>query len=143
MLFSGLFLMERPWKYLRFELVAEVETAQLRSSGKNHGVQVMDTAEGGIHAWYDLKILQSTGFLYDFYFYEFPENPFVQRLRERFLREMSAAPPDLIVIALSSWPDGGLGVARIDRWPELRNFIQFNYSQETQSDGYRIYVRNQ
>ena len=124
-------------RYVHF---LEAEISKLRAEGRNNGIQMMDTVQGAALALYDLKLVQSTSFLYDFYFYRFSSQPYIQRLRLRFLKELDATRPDLLVISNQSWPDPELGYNRIDQWPEFRNFLDTNYKLEKQLLGYRIYV---
>ncbi|PYP92090.1 MAG: hypothetical protein DMG65_05575 [Candidatus Angelobacter sp. Gp1-AA117] len=119
----------------------ESEISKLRAEGRNNGIQVMDTSQGAVLALYDLKLVQSTGFLYDFYFYQFPDQPYVRQLRLRFLKELDAARPDLLVISNQSWPDPRLGYTRLDQWPDFRNSLAENYKLEVETLGYKIYVR--
>ena len=124
-------------RYVHF---LESEISKLRAEGRNNGIQVMDTCQGAVLALYDLKLVQSTGFLYDFYFYQFPDQPYIRQLRLRFLKEMDAARPDLLIISSQSWPDSKLGYKRLDQWPDFRNSLDANYKLEEELPGYRIYV---
>ena len=119
----------------------ESEISKLRAEGRNKGIQVMDTSNGAVLALYDLKLVQSTGFLYDFYFYHFPDQPFVRQLRLQFLKELDVARPDLLVISNQSWPDPRLSYNRMDEWPDFRNSLEANYRLGVETLGYRIYVR--
>ena len=123
----------------------EAEIAKLRAEGKDKdkakGIQVMDTSNGALHALYDLQLVQSTGFLYDFYFYQFPDQPYIQGLRSRFLKEMATSRPDLLVISDQSWPDPQRSYRHIDEWPDFRNLLNADYRLGAETPGYRIYVR--
>lgn len=120
----------------------EAGISKLRAEGKDKGIQVMDTSNGALHALYDLKLVQSTGFLYDFYFYQFPDDPYIQGLRTRFLKEMETSRPDLLVISDQVWPpDSELSYRRIDEWPDFRNLLGADYKLGAEPPGYRIYVR--
>jgi len=118
----------------------EAEILKLRSAGKDHGIQVMDMSTGGILALYDLRLVQETGFLYDYYFYQSPQNPLVQELRQRFLDEMGAKKPDILVVSFQSWPDPQPGYGRVDQWPGLRDLLQSDYELKQSIAAYRIYV---
>jgi len=101
----------------------------------------MDTSNGALHALYDLRLVQSTGFLYDFYFYQFPDQPYIQGLRSRFLKEMATSRPDLLVISDQSWPDPQRSYRHIDEWLDFRNLLDADYRLGAETPGYRIYVR--
>ncbi len=115
---------------------------QFRAQGKNNGIQVMDTTYGAIHALYDLKLVQATGFIYDFLFYSYPEESMIIDLRAKFLREMGERKPDLLVITSQSWPQVGLRYNKMDLWPEFRTFLETNYHLGLEGEFYRIYVHN-
>jgi hypothetical protein len=117
------------------------EITALRAQGKSHGIQVMDTASGCLQSLYDLKLVQSTGFTYDFYFYSSVDHPFVQSLRSRFIGEITATQPDLIVMSNQQWPRKK-GFDRIERWPEFASFLKDHYTLQRSHPWYRIYVHN-
>lgn len=121
--------------------VLEGQIASLRASGKDHGIQIMDMNAGAAHALYDLKLVQSTGFLQDIFFFNPPGHPFVLSLRAQFLREMDETKPDILVVAGKPWPDPKVGYTRLDQWPELKKLVQTNYQLNEESHEFRIYVR--
>ena len=102
-------------------------------------VQVLDTAEGGIHALLRLGAREPTRFLYDFPFYHDVEHPYVARLRGELLDGLAAYPPAAVVLFESGWPAGGY--ARLDRFPALRDWLAGHYRLDVEADGYRVYRR--
>jgi Dolichyl-phosphate-mannose-protein mannosyltransferase len=118
----------------------EARISGLRAGGKDKGIQFMDTSSGAAQALYDLRLVQDSEFLYDYFFYNFPNEPFVNDLRARFLRKMTATKPDLLVVASQSWPDPEPRYQRIGQWPELQSFLQSNYELKVELSDFRIYV---
>ncbi len=93
----------------------------------NGSVQCLDTVGGCINTLYDLRLVQSTGFLYDCYAYEGTDQ---RAYRDRFLNALEAARPRTIVFSSQFCLEQRYGFERIDRWPELENFIAKNYRMD-------------
>lgn len=118
----------------------EAQISSLRAGGYDKGIQIMDMNLGAAHALYDLRLVQDSEFLYDFFFYNFPNDPFVRDLRSRFLHRITATKPDLLVVSSQSWPDPEPRYRRMDEWPELKSFLQLNYQLKVELSDYRIYI---
>ena len=102
-------------------------------------VQVLDTTQGGLDALLRLKVRQPTVFIYDFHFYLQPNQPYIQRLRQRFMDQLAANPPRLIVLFKETWP---LRVyERVNRFPALAEHLRTHYEQAVERDDYRLLVR--
>ncbi|HPM75875.1 MAG TPA: glycosyltransferase family 39 protein [bacterium] len=102
-------------------------------------VQVMDTTSGGIEALLRLKIRQPSRFIYDFHFYHDTQDPRIQRLRAELLAALREHPPQLIALCQDTWLN--FGYERLERFPELRDWLSQNYRLETEGFGYRLYVQ--
>ncbi len=102
-------------------------------------IQVLDTTEGGIHALFRLGVRQPTRFLYDFPLFHDSDPPIVRRFRQEFMGAVSAHPPAFVVVFERGWPQGGY--ERINRFPELSDWLDSHYTMERQGDGYRIYEK--
>lgn len=98
--------------------------------------------EGCVQALLDLRLVQATGFIYDFYFYHETRAPFVRDIRARYFRALATAPPDLIVMAERPATDAFPGYSRLEHWPALADFLQSGYHLDPNSGPYRIYIRN-
>jgi hypothetical protein len=123
-------------------------------SGNNRGnlsghVQCLDWNAGCIGALYRLRLLPSTGFIYDFYLFPAQPAPITHELQARFLAKVQAAPPTVFVLTAHDWPTMQ-GLAKLNRWPEFANWLNANYgiAQEVliingrpTDRGYRIYLR--
>src|SRR5262249_34025723 len=79
-------------------------------------VQVLDTAEGGIHALLRLGVRQPSRFLYDFPFYNDVGHPYAQRLRAELMDALRTKPPVAVAVFERGWPAGGY--ERLAEFPE-------------------------
>lgn len=102
-------------------------------------VQVLDTTQGGLDALLRLKVRQPTVFIYDFHFYLQPDQPYIQRLRQRFLEQLTANPPQIIVLFKETWPLRMY--ERVERFPALAKYLRTQYELAVERDDYRLLVR--
>ncbi len=116
-------------------IVADL-TARVSPGAK---VQVLDTAEGGVHALLVRGLRQPTRFVYDFHFFHDVEHPVVRALRAELIRDLSAAPPSAVVVLERGWPTGGYD--RLRRFPELTAFLEAHYRLDRDDGEYRIYAK--
>jgi hypothetical protein len=101
-------------------------------------VQVLDTAEGGIHALLRVRARSPSRFLYDFPFYHDVGHPYVERLRAELMDALRAHPPAAVVVLERGWPAGGY--ERLAAFPELERWLRDHYQVEEEGDGYRLHV---
>jgi hypothetical protein len=90
----------------------------------NGSVQCLDTVGGCINTLYDLRLTQSTGFLYDCYAYQGTDQA---AYREAFLAALEVARPRTIVFTSQFCLEQHYGFGRIDQWPELKRFLAEDY----------------
>ncbi|GGG67544.1 ArnT family glycosyltransferase [Edaphobacter dinghuensis] len=123
-------------------------------SGK---VQCLDTVDGCIETLYDMRLVQSTGFVYDEFLLTAPNEMTAREanvqtaLREEFLSKIQANPPQVIVVTPRLFPAGPYHYAKLDRWPQLaallgdcyrlQNERDFPAGRSYHRDGYRLYLR--
>jgi len=117
-------------------------------------VQCLDMTMGGcINVLYRMRLVQSTGFLYDFYL--FPEHPtaVTDALQTKFLTQITSAPPKVIILSAHTWPSTAIhdesgntySYDQLARWPAFEQLLATRYtlSREVpnppESAGYRIY----
>jgi hypothetical protein len=112
-------------------------------------VQCLDmTAAGCINVLYRLNLVQSTGFIYDFYLFPQHGNPVTRHLQQRFLQQLTAHPPEAIVLSAHTWPDGCFGYEQLARWPDFaawlaaRYHLAHQFPQPRRGPGYRLYLLN-
>ena len=102
-------------------------------------VQVLDTAEGGIHALLRLHARQPSRLLYDFPLYHDVAHPYVQHLRAELMGALRAHPPAAVVVFERGWPAGGY--ERVTAFPDLERWLREGYRLDEEGDGYRLYAR--
>lgn len=122
---------------------------RLGGSSLSGHIQCLDMDRGGcINVLYRMKLVQSTGFIYDYYLFPEKAAPVTDALQARFLREMTAAPPRVIVLSSHTWPGESLSYDQIQRWPAFGQFLASRYELTTEYAGdrarniagYRIYT---
>jgi hypothetical protein len=111
-------------------------------SGK---IQCLDWNAGCIDVLYRQHIVQSTGFIYDFYLFPAHPAPVTAALQARFLAAMQSNPPRVIVLTNHDWP-AMQGFAKLDRWPAFELWLNQHYTLATEqwptARAYRIYLLN-
>lgn len=105
---------------------------------KTDTIQILDTAEGGIHALLRLGRHLPTRFMYDFHFYHDIESPFIQDLRREFIQGLQDNPPHSIVLFHFHWLPP-FDESRINSFPELTDLLDTHYPRRQQRDDYTIY----
>jgi hypothetical protein len=129
----------------------EADLTQLGGSKLSGHIQCLDMTLGGcITTLYRKQLVQSTGYIYDFYLFPEKGNAVTAALQKRFLAKMAAAPPTVIVLSSHTWPGDTYSYSQLERWPAFQNFLERMYrlrkEQPMLSDdlaGYRIYTLKQ
>ncbi|HNW92851.1 MAG TPA: hypothetical protein PKM88_08085, partial [bacterium] len=86
----------------------------------------------------------ATRFFYDFPLFALPpESTLAQRLRARFLKELTARPPERIVIARNDRNpvERESSEQQVAGWPELRAWLAAQYRADSHVDNFLIYTR--
>ncbi len=105
-------------------------------------VQPLDWVGGAVHAMLINRVKIATPFIYDEYFYHDLNLPFVQRIRQRFIDDLTLAMPRYVVEVYDDGPYSEPTGPNTSRdFPELRAFLAENYSIVKEGQGYRIYER--
>jgi hypothetical protein len=107
-------------------------------------LQCLDWNEGCIEVLYRQRIVQSTGFIYDFYLFPSHPAPVTVALQQRFLTTVESTPPKYIILTSSDWPDEQ-GFAKLDRWPAFKQWLDAHYVLQIAKHpegrtAYRIYA---
>ena len=110
-----------------------------RLVGSGDSVQVMDVTEGGIHALLRLHLRQPTRFLYDFHFFHDERDPRIQALRAEFVGDLERGRPAAVVVFRDTWRRQGYD--RLKDFPVVDRFLERDYTQAVEGDGYRIYAK--
>lgn len=92
-------------------------------------VQCIDTFSGCIQTLYQMRIRESTGFLYDCYLFA-NDGPEVERYRSDFWLAYRAAHPRTIIVT-NRFCFGDLGgFDKLNRWPEFKTDLDRNYQEK-------------
>jgi hypothetical protein len=120
---------------------------RLGGSSLSGNVQCLDMTLGScINALYRLQLVQSTGFIYDYYLFPQHPNAVTDSLQRRFLDEVAAHPPKVIVLSSHIWPEDRYGYDELANWPEFDRWFEARYRlgkeeiQTSRAAGYRIYL---
>ena len=90
----------------RVDAIAAYLTTHVRPSDT---VQGLDMVSGVVQALLQARVGSGTAFIQDFHLYHHVSHPYIQGLRQRFLREFDAAQPRFIVLVPAQerlWPNG-------------------------------------
>ena len=113
-------------------------------------VQCLEMVSGCINDLYRMRLVQSTGFISDFFVFTHQRIPALEALRARFLSETGARPPKVMVLFASDWASDHVSYRQLDNWPALRDFLQSGYvlyRDHRAADGslnnqsYRVYLK--
>lgn len=102
-------------------------------------IQPLDWTGGTIQALLLTEARLATPYIYDYYFYHHYRHPYIQGLRQKFMRALQAERPRLIVENTIKPRPQGKGST--DAFPELRAFLAADYRVVVAENGYIIYER--
>lgn len=95
-------------------------------------VQCLDSISGCIATLDQMRVVQSTGLMYDEFLFN-PRRPdsggasVVDNARAAFLREVEGNPPLVFIVSAPLFPSGPDGYRKLDRWPEFRDWLNAHY----------------
>lgn len=118
----------------------EIENFLEKNLEQGDLVQPLDWTGGTLLAMLETRAPIATEYVFDFYFYHHISNPYIQNLRNDFMKQLGESRPRFIIEVKSvdkPWV-GGDDTTRI-KFPELQNFLDENYSITIQKDDYVIY----
>ncbi len=138
-----------------FEEALAGDLAKLGGRSLDGKVQCLDTFGGCINTLYDMRIVQSTGFLYDCYLFLPGSSPVVDVYRSRFWAAYEESRPRILVMT-NQYCFGANSFDKLNEWPLLRNEISRSYiqainwrstrlqrwwSRAEEPPEYRVYIR--
>lgn len=158
------------WKLSRFDWRNDDYYNQLSADLNRLGgrqlsghVQCMDAFSGCISTLNRMDLVQSTGFLVDFYFFASPSNAVIEGMRQHFVQDLQQNPPWVFVVSKQIFParfssDGEPldTYDKLKQWPQFDDYLREHYRLVEERDwqrpvlwashashpaGYRIYVR--
>lgn len=105
-------------------------------------VQPLDWTGGTLLAMLETRARLATPYIFDFYFYHHVSTPYIQSLRADFMNELQKSSPHFIVEVTAIDKPWITGQDTSREFPELRAFLDENYSVTIQKDDYVIYERH-
>ncbi|MGC1872729.1 MAG: hypothetical protein WA700_17345 [Acidobacteriaceae bacterium] len=135
---------------LRGDLVS-LGGSNLSGPGLSGSVQCITALPDCATALHHLRLLQSTGLVYDYYIFGPGNNPAVAYVRQRFWGEFTANRPRVIIVGRWFYTERADDYSKLNRWPAFRNDLNQHYTLLAErsftppkrsflGDGYRIYV---
>jgi hypothetical protein len=103
-------------------------------------VQPLDWTGGAIHGMLTARTPLATRFMYDFHFYHHVDEPYIQRLRREFMREMWSTRPRFVVDVFGKRPFP-MGPRTSTDFPELRDFLETHYRLIHEGSTFRVLER--
>jgi len=105
-------------------------------------VQPLDWTGGTLLAMLETRARLATPYIFDFYFYHHVSTPYIQSLRADFMDELQKSSPHFIVEVTAIDKPWITGQDTSREFPELRAFLDANYSVTIQKADYVIYERH-
>jgi len=102
-------------------------------------VQPLDWTGGTLLAMLETRTPIATPYVFDFYFYHHVSNPYIQSLRVDFMHQLQSASPRYIVEVIAIDKPWVSGEDTTREFPELRAFLNENYSVTMDRNDYIIY----
>jgi hypothetical protein len=152
---SAWMILRYDWRNLDFITSLEANLDRFGGSQLSGHIQCVDSISGCGTTLYRMKLVQATGVLSDFLLFGPPEKPVIRQTRERFSEEIQEKNPTVIVVSSFLHIDGPDGYAKLDRWPEFRDYLFTHYCQAVEwaptrpqrwwsraqwPNGYRVYL---
>jgi hypothetical protein len=99
----------------------------------------VDWTEGAVHAMLIAEAQPASPFIYDYYFYHYISEPYIQSIRKRHIEALQAHPPRFIIDVTDKLKPSGIDTT--DSFPQLDSLIQENYRVVKTGTNYRILER--
>ena len=78
----------------------------------------------------------ATPYIYDYHFYHYVSDPYIQEIRRRHISRLHAEPPRFLIDVDDQLRPTGIDTT--DTFPELDRFVVENYDVVMTGKGYRI-----
>jgi len=104
-------------------------------------VQPLDWTGGSLLAMLENRAPIATSYIFDFYFYHHVSNPYIQSLRSDFTNQLTERKPRFIIEVTAIDKPWVSGEDTTRDFPELRKFLDENYSVTMEREDYKIYER--
>ncbi len=117
------------WRFQPSLVQLQADLARLGTHATLNGsVQCMDTMAGCITVLNRMQLVQSTGFLYDCYFFAPGTSTVKDDQRRRFLDQIERRPPQVFVITDQWCLNLPTGYGKLQQWPAFLQFLDENYT---------------
>ncbi len=103
-------------------------------------VQPLDWTGGALHAMLKARAVVATPYIYDYHFYHHVHDPYIRRIRARFMARLKENRPKFIIHVLDEPRPWGEDTST--DFPELQRFLEKNYTRVRSGHGYEILQRN-
>ncbi|HTZ89270.1 MAG TPA: glycosyltransferase family 39 protein, partial [Alloacidobacterium sp.] len=145
------------WRNQEFMTMLSSSLDQQGGAQLSGNIQCLDMTAGCIDTLYRMRLIQSTGFLYDCYFFAPGQTAATERLRDEFLDQFEKSHPAIVVLTDQYCLNGVHNFAKVENWPQFNDYFSRNYtlvaerrppdiikwwSRPEQPTAYRIYKRN-
>lgn len=100
-------------------------------------VQPIDWTGGAIHGMLTARAPLATRFMYDFHFYHHVDDPYIQRLRREFVRQLWSTRPRFVIDVFAKRPFP-MGPRTSTEFPELRTFLETHYEVVHEGSTFRV-----
>jgi MYXO-CTERM domain-containing protein len=142
------------WRHDAFTQSLTADLTSLGGPSLSGHIQCLDMYAGCLGTLYRMRLVQSTGFLYDCYFFNQPQSAFTLEMRRRFLEDLERDPPRVIAMSNQNCLGRRLQYFSPAEWPEFSAWLGAHYSLAVQrqpqgmirwwpvaeeAPGYRIY----
>jgi hypothetical protein len=115
------------------EIAAFLQAAKL---GPDDRVHPLDWTEGSLHGMLIAEALIATPYIYDYHFYHYVSNPYIQDIRQRHITMLKTTPPRFLIDVDDQLKPSGIDTT--DSFPELEAFVESNYRVVLSGINYRI-----
>jgi len=105
-------------------------------------VQPLDWTGGAVHAMLISDARLATEFVYDFHFYHHVSNPYIRKLRTKFIEQLERAKPRFIIQITDENKPWVSGEDTNREFMELQSLLERDYEIVLEGDGYIIYERS-
>ena len=123
----------QPLKSGRVDEIASYLSTHLQPNDRVHP---LDWDGGAVHGMLIAKAVPATSYIYDLLFYHHISTPYIQGLRQDFLKELAEAMPTFIIDVHQKTRVSGIDTTH--EFPELENFISQNYRRDYAGNGFEI-----
>jgi hypothetical protein len=110
-----------------FGLLLQRDLSSLGGPALNNRVQCLDSSSGCIRVLYQMRLVQSTGLIYDEFIFGPEKDGIVANSRETFWKQLQSQPPSVFIVTEQVYPEGTPNLDKVASWPLLADDLRQNY----------------